>query len=116
MTQSHSILTLSIAAAVAIAANRFVTTAGQYATADGNADGVSRSDAAIGDLFPADILGTAVITAGGAIAKDAYVEVGASGKAVTHTTGVAVAKALQASAADGDRIEVLLIPNAPIPA
>lgn len=113
MTQKISILTLSIAAAAAIAAERFVTTAGAYAAAAGNADGVSQTEAAIGDLFAMDAAGTAVVTAGGAIAKDAYVEVGADGKAVTRTAGIAVGKALQAAAADGDRIEVLLIPNGP---
>ena len=56
-------------------------------------------------------MGTAVVTAGAAIAKDAAVEVGTAGKAVTKSTGVTVARALQAAAADGDRIEVMLIPN-----
>ena len=113
MTQKISLLTLSIRAAAALAAERFITTAGAYPSAGGNADGVTTTTAAAGELVATDVAGTAVVVAGGAIAKDAYVQVGATGKAVTRTTGAAVAKALQAAAADGDRIEVLLIPNAP---
>ena len=92
------------------------TAGGATATAGGNAIGVSESDAASGELFPTIALGTGIVVAGGAIAKDAYVEVGAAGKAITQDTGAAVAVALQAATADGDRIEVLLIPNAPAPA
>lgn len=114
MTQKISLLTLSIAAAGALAAERFVTTAGAYATAADHADGVTTTKAALGELVSIDVLGTAVVTAGAAISKNAYVQVGSDGKAVTRTTGIAVARALQAAAADGDRIEVLLIPNGPL--
>lgn len=113
MTQKISLLTLSIAATAAVIAERFVTAAGAYPTAAGNALGVATTKAAIGDLFGVDVLGTAVATAGAAIAKNAYVQIGSDGKVVTRAAGVAVGQALQAAAADGDRIEVLLIPNAP---
>jgi len=113
MTQKISLLTLTVAASAALIAERCVTAAGAYATAAGNALGVTTTQAAIGELVGVDVLGTAVATAGGAIAKNAYVEVGSDGKVVTHAGGVAVGQALQAAAADGDRIEVLLIPNAP---
>lgn len=112
-----SLLTLNLVAAAVLVAERFVTTDGNYATAAGPADGVSATAAAaIGDMFPADHGGIVTVVAGGAIAKNAYVQVGASGKAVTHSTGVPVAKALDAAAADGDRIRVLFIPNGPLPA
>lgn len=111
MTQKFSLLTLSIAAAVAITAERFVTAAGQVAAAAGNAIGVAESNGAIGALVPVTALGTAIVTAGAAIAQGARVEVGAAGKAVTLAAGKAVGVALQAAAADGDRIEVFLIPN-----
>lgn len=113
MTQKIALLSLSIAATAALAAERFVGAAGAYATAGGNAFGVTATEAKVGELVNTDVLGTAVATAGGVIAKNAYVQVGSDGKAVTHTTGVAVAQALQGAAADGDRIEVLLIQNAP---
>jgi hypothetical protein len=111
MSQKHSLFALSILAAAALTAERFVTAAGAVATAAGNAVGVAATNAAIGELCPVDVLGTAVVTAGGAIAKGAHVEVGATGKAVTLASGKAVAVALEAAAADGDSIEVFLIPN-----
>lgn len=113
MSQSRSLLALSIAAAVAITASTFVTATGAVATAAGTAFGVARSDAAIGQLFPADVLGTAQVIASAAIAKGAFVEVAAAGKAVTRTTGIPVGIALEAAAAAGDVIEVYLIANAP---
>lgn len=111
MSQKHSLFALSILAAAAFTAERFVTAAGAVATAAGNAVGVTATDAAVGELAPVDVIGTAVVTAGAAIAKGAHVEVGAAGKAVTLAAGKAVGVALEAAAADGDRIEVLLIPN-----
>jgi len=110
MSQFRSLLALTVAAAAAVTAERFVN-GGVHATAAGRALGVSRTDAADGEDFPVDAIGTAVVTAGGAIAVDAEIEVGTDGKAVTQSAGVTVARALQAAAADGDRIEVLLIPN-----
>lgn len=114
MSQSLSIYALSVMATAAITARTFITTAGTVAAAAGTADGVARSDAAVGELFAADTLGTAEVIASAAIAKDAYIEVAAGGQAVTRTTGIPVAKALQAAAAAGDVIEVYLIPNAPV--
>lgn len=113
MTSKVSLLTLTVIATAAITAERFITTAGAVATAAGNADGVSNTDAAIGERFPADVLGTTIVTAGAAIAANAYVEVGSAGKAITRASGKAVGKALQAATADGDRIRVLLLPNGP---
>lgn len=111
--QSVSLLTLAIAATGVITAQRFVTGAGVTATAAGNAIGVSRSDAAIGEQFPADVLGTTLVTAGGPIAANAAVEVGANGKAVTLAAGKAVGRLAPGSSAlaDGDVVEVILIPN-----
>lgn len=113
MTQKISLLTLVLTATAVVEAERFVTEAGAYPTAAGNALGVSTTKAAIGESFGADVLGTAVCTAGAAIAKGAYVQIGTSGKVITRAAGVSVGQALQAATADGDRIEVLLFPNAP---
>lgn len=111
MTQAISVLALSVTASTAITAERFVTATGAVATAAGNAFGVARSQAASGELFTTDVLGTAIVVAEEAIAAGALVEVGATGKAAAKSAGVTVARALQAAAADGDRIEVLLIAN-----
>lgn len=111
--QNISLLTLSMIITAAVTAERFMSPTGGVATAAGNSAGVTRTSGAIGDLVPVDVLGTAVVTAGAAIAAGAAIEVGANGKAVTKSAGVTVARAAPGAtaAADGDRIEVLLIPN-----
>ncbi len=111
MTQNVSLLTLSLVATVAITAERFTTVAGAPAAAAGNTFGVAKSSAAIGEVYPVEVVGTAIVAAGAAIAKGAAIEVGTAGKAITKASGVTVARAMQAATADGDRIEVLLIPN-----
>ena len=113
MTQKLSLLTLAVIAAVALEAERAVTAGGAYAAAGGNAFGMTNTKGAIGERVPTDVLGTTIGTAGAAFAKDAYLQVGTNGKLITKTTGIAVAQALQAATADGDRVEVLWIQNAP---
>lgn len=113
MTQKTSLFTLSVAASAAVAAERFVTAAGAYPAAAANALGVAATPAAPGELFAVDVLGTAVATAGAAISQHAYVQIGTDGKVIPRAAGAVVGQALQAAGADGDRIEVLLIPNAP---
>jgi hypothetical protein len=110
--QSVSILALTIAATTAVAACRFVTPLGAQVAADGNAIGVSRVTAAIGEQMPVDVQGTAVVEAGAAIAKGATCKVDASGRAITWiTSGARVAIALEAATAAGQFIEVLLMDN-----
>lgn len=109
--QSIEILSLPVKATAALTSRRFVTVAGAVPAAGANALGVARSDGATGETVAVDVLGTAVVEAGGAISAGAAVEVDASGRAVTQSTGVTVGRALEAAAAAGDFIEVLLIPN-----
>lgn len=111
MTQKIALLQLTAVATAVLTAERFIGANGTVATAAGNALGVTCTDAKIGDHVGYDALGTTIVTASAPIVKDALLEVAAGGKAVTKTTGVAVARALQAAGADGDRIEVVLIPN-----
>lgn len=111
MSQFFPLLPLSRIAAGAITAERFVTPTGTQAGAAVNTLGVARSDATTGQVLPVDVLGTAIVTAGGAIADGALIETDATGRAVTRSAGPIVARALQAAAAAGARIEVLLIPN-----
>lgn len=114
--QSISLLTLTVAAAGALAADRFVTIGGAYPAAGGLAFGVTRTSAgAAGDLLPVDVMGTAIVQAGAAIAVGATVMVGTDGKAITHDGDGdkhALGRALEAAAGDGSLIEVLLIPSA----
>jgi hypothetical protein len=84
----------------------------QDGTLAGNAAkmfGLAETDAAIGDQVAVTVLGTGIGIAGAAIAKDADLEV-LTGKLVTRTAGVIVGRAMQAAAADGDKIEILLTP------
>jgi len=105
-------LTLGIPAAAALAQYQAVTAAGAIATAAGNAVGFTQTGGALGDRVPVTAVGTAIAIASAAIAVGAAVEVvGSVGKVVTKTSGVAVGRALTAAAADGDLIEVLVIPN-----
>ena len=110
--QSIPILTLSHRLTGTVAANRFVTAAGAQAGADANTLGVSRVAGVSGELAPVDVLGTTVVEAGAAVAAGATIKSTAAGKAITWaTSGAKVALALEAAGADGDLIEVLLIPN-----
>lgn len=111
MSQARSLYTLALIAGGAIAAERFVAVAGTQAGAAANCWGVARSDAAIGEVVPVDAIGTAIVTAGAAVAANALIETDAQGRAITRTAGPIVARALQAAGAAGDRIEVMLIPN-----
>ena len=58
------------------------------------------------------ILGTARCIAGAAIAVGAKLSTSAAGRAITRTSSNPVfGRALSAAAADGDEVEVLLIPS-----
>lgn len=110
-----SLLTLTVAAAGALAANRFVTQAGAYPAAGAAAFGVTRTSAAdAGDLVPVDVHGTAIVETGAAVTKDAALMVDATGRVVPLTVGSKspVAKAMEAAGAAGAFIEVLLVPSA----
>jgi hypothetical protein len=109
-----SILTLSVIATAAALANRCMTTAGAYPAAGGLALGVNTADAVIGQPTPVDVLGTTLVQAGAAVAIDAKLMVGTDGKVITHDNDGdkhAVGRALTAAAADGDTIEILLVPS-----
>jgi hypothetical protein len=112
MATEAPLYTLTLKATGTVTKQRFVEVTGVHATAAAKAIGVSRVDAVTGDNFGAHTLGTAIVESGGAIAIGAAVEVGANGKAVTNAVGVKVGRALTAASADGDLIEVYLIPSA----
>jgi len=112
MQQSIPVLSLTAVAAGAIAANRFVTPAAAQAGADANTLGVCRQAAVAADKITVDVLGTAIVEAGAAVAAGATVKSDASGRAITWASaGAKVGLALEAAGAAGQLIEVLLIPN-----
>jgi Uncharacterized conserved protein (DUF2190) len=108
---STPILTLTKNAAGAITAQRFVTHARLQAGAASNTLGVARYGVAQGVDVPIDVLGTTTVDAGAAIADGALLETDASGRAITRAAGPIVGRALEAAAALGDKIEILLIAN-----
>jgi len=111
--QYSPILTKTLSASGAITAERFVSAAGaQIAVAGSAAVGVARNTVASGENVAVDMLGTAIIEAGGAIAKGAAVKSGADGRALTYDVGTKAGVALMASTGAGQRIEILLLPAA----
>ncbi len=111
-TQSISLLTLSLVAAGAVAAARFVTPLGARAGADVNTIGVACSDAASGERVSVDVRGTTTVEAGAAVAVGATLKSDSVGRAITWaTSGAKVAIALEAATAAGQFIEVLLVDN-----
>jgi len=109
-----SLLTLTVSAAAALVANRFVKTVGTYPSAGGLALGVTRCDGGVGDLIPVDVQGTAVVEAGADIAADVPVMVTATGTIVAHDGDGdkhAVGRSLEA-VVSGGLIEILLVPTA----
>ena len=115
MSGNIAILTLTVAAAGALAANRLVTQAGAYPAAGAAAFGATRtSAAAAGDLVPVDVLGTAIVEVGvGGVTKGAALMSDATGRvvALAGLSKSPVATAMEA-AAEGAFIEVLLVPSA----
>ncbi|MFV2030803.1 DUF2190 family protein [Neisseria sp. S1] len=102
------VLTTTVKATGKVVANRFVTFAGKQALANEAVLGVSPYDADEGDTLAVDVVGIAVVEAGGAVTVGAKVDTDAQGCAVTHATGEAVGTALSTAAEAGDLIRVLL--------
>lgn len=103
-----SVLASSVNAAGALAAHRMVTPAGAYPAAGTAHFGVTRTSALTGDRVTVDVIGTAIVEAGAAVAAFAAVEVDAAGRVVEHDAGTVVGRALISAAAIGDLVEVLL--------
>src|SRR3954470_443744 len=104
--------TLSVTATGAIEANLFGPPGGAQAGAGDNTLGVSRTEAAIGDLIGVDTLGTAVVEAGAAISLGASLESDESGRAITWaSSGAKVGIAREAAPGAGYFLEVQLVAN-----
>lgn len=111
--QSIPVLTKTVILSGTVGQARFITPAGAQAGADANTLGVTRSAGVSGDPVAVDMLGTATVEAGAAVAAGATVKADASGRAITWaTSGAKVGVALEASSAAGQFIEVMLVPNA----
>lgn len=113
MQGNNAVLTKSFTAGSALAQYQPITAAGAAATAASNAVGATTISCDSGALVPAVVLGTCLMIAGGSIAAGALVEVHTTvTKVVTKSAGVSIGRYIgSTTAADGDVIEVLLIPN-----
>lgn len=104
----------TIVATGAVAANRLISFAGDYAVGTAGAGGptdacgVSETSAAVGDALSVITGYSAVVTAGAAITAGAFIKPGSSGKAAVGSITDNCGRALEAAGADGDLIEVVL--------
>lgn len=107
-------LVIGLTAGAAIAQFQPVTAAGAVATAAGNAVGFAQLAAASGSRVPVAVLGSSIAIAGGAINPGDAVKVHTTVTKVVAQggTGTIIGRYIgTVAAADGDQIEVLIIPN-----
>jgi len=111
--QAIPLLTLTLALTGTVVANRFVAGDGTQTGAAGNALGVGRTAGVSGEHIPVDVIGTAVVETGAAIAANALIEADASGRAVTKAAGVTLARLApgEVATAAGQFVEIILIQN-----
>jgi hypothetical protein len=107
--QKTPIFPMTVIATAVVSAARFVgMLTGAHCAAGAKAQGVSQFAAAAGEAFTADVLGTSIVEAGGAVAAGAAVEADAQARAITRTTGEINGWAVTGATAAGQKIEVLL--------
>lgn len=100
-----------------IEAKRLVSFAGGYpsgaANAGGSIDaqGVAEFGGKAGDAISVITGYSAIVTAGGEIAKGGFVKPGATGKVVAGTLADHCGRAVDAASGDGVEIEVILLPH-----
>lgn len=114
MRNSTVLLALSALATAAITANRFVSVGGATVAGDGvSCGGVARAAAAIGERHTFDVIGTAVVETGAAIAANALIQSDATGRAITKAAGTTVARLApgEVATAAGQFVEVILLVN-----
>ena len=100
----------SIAATATITGGCGITFAGAVPAA-GAAGYIAEFSGVATEQITANLLGTTVAVAGAAFAANALLEFNASGKLITRTTGVSVARSITAATAADQQVEVLILPN-----
>ena len=104
----HPLLTLTVIAAAAIAAERrFIGFDGNVAAAGAKALGTNPVTAALGEHMPVDSHGVILVEAGAAVAVGAQVEGDATGRAITLASGAANGWAMDAATAAGQVIRIV---------
>ena len=110
MSVSYPVLSLTRPLSGEVPANRFVGVDNALAGAGENTLGVTQHYGKDEDTA-VDVLGAVPVESGGAVTEGGLVESDAAGRAINKTSGAAVARALQAATAPGQRILCVLIPN-----
>lgn len=108
--KEHSV---AVIATAAILANRFVGFDGAHATSGGgahDAQGISETDAAVGQSVGLITGYSGVVEAGEAFAQFAFVKADANGKAITGTATDYCGRALEASSGAGSFVECVPLP------
>lgn len=112
MTTQAILQTMTLTSTATLVKHRYVDLDGGYSTAAGNGFGVTAETVSnIGDDFLAILQGKTIVEGGGAIALDAFVEIGTDGKVVTLAAGVKVGRCVKAIASDGDLTEIIQFLN-----
>lgn len=108
--QKTVIFSMTAIASAAITAARFVgMMTGAPCAAAAKAQGVSQSDAAVGEAVAVDVLGTTIVESGGAFAAGTALKSDATGRAIDQAgAGVIAAYAVTAATAAGQKVEILL--------
>jgi len=109
-SNATSLLTQGIIAQAVIAKNQPITKTGTVAAAGGTCIGFSQTSAAIGERFSVTVLGSGIGVAGGTIAVNAALQVGANGTVITQATGAIIGRAMNAAVL-GDHVEVFIAPH-----
>lgn len=108
--QKISIFAMSVLATAVITANRFVgMLTGAPCAAGAKAMGVAQYNAAVGEAFAVDVLGTSIVDAGAAVAAGTALKSDANGMAIPQAgAGEILAYAVTGATAAGQKIEILL--------
>jgi hypothetical protein len=107
---STTLFAKTITATATITGGCGITLAGAVPAA-GAAGYIAEFSGVTGDQITANLLGSTVAVSGAAFAANALLEFNASGKLITRTTGVSVARSFAAATAADQQIEVLILSN-----
>lgn len=105
---ANPILTLTVLASGAITANKLVKHNGAQCAAGEAALGVATYSEISGNAVGVVAIGTAMAISGAAVAVGADLESDASGRVITRVAGVSVGRALQATTAADQNIEIIV--------
>ena len=107
---STTLFAKTITATATITGGRGITLAGAVPAA-GASGYIAEFSGVVNDPITANLIGTTVAISGAAFSANTPLEFNASGKLITRTTGVAVARSILAATAADQQIEVLILPN-----